>query len=80
MGKEEMQHKFQNYAQLFLLQEDVEKYLKRTTKNEVGTRQPWPAVTVVKLSEENSGVAGLFDLTKSSLVFPHMSSTDKNGL
>lgn len=34
-------------------------YLKRTTKNEVGTRQPWPAVTTVKLSEENSGVAAL---------------------
>lgn len=59
MGKEAIQHKFRNYAELFKLGEDVREHFKRTTKNEVGTRQPWRAVTTVKLSEENSGVPAL---------------------
>lgn len=52
MGKEEMQHTFRNYEELFTLGKDAGEYLKRTTKNEVGTRQPWPAVTMVNFQRK----------------------------
>lgn len=38
---------------------DIERIPSEATKNEVGTRQHWAAVTMIKLAERNSGVAGL---------------------